>query len=662
MRFLLYPTILCLYLIRTPVQGQPTAPLKLPLVVEELRVRTPFLYQYADADRSHNLATVRRLPINRWQPVNSVNFGSRSNAGWMTFQLLSPTNKPVWLELDSHFIDSVQVWLVCQPGSPDETITTYRPTGFRSLAYDRDAPAQHPFFLKSLKLRPNVRYAVYVWGWVPPGDILKFEVKLWHPDPFRQHQQRLVAGWALFAGLVLMSVFITVISYAFHPQPIYLYYSGYVLCMSMYAWLNDGWGMFTPDALRWFDSTSRIMHWFGLGVLFLMLFTRSFLATPAKTGRWWLRLHPIWLAMALEGAVLMIDYGISVNHATLVTTGYRLSFAIQLLYGILWLSYIVDAAQRRFRPVWLYAASGLVWLFFYVTNVLIVDTGGLTEPFPDMLVFRLAILFEIGLIFIGWMYRQRLIRESAQQLRAQEQARQQQLFEAERQRQAEELKALRLQNELQHQREQLARDLHDGIGSQLTHIAGRLDILSVRATDERSQLVSLSHFTRDTNQALRDTVWILNRSDIPFPTFAQRLHAYLLRLWEDLAEPQLNWHAGKVPGTDSLLAGVAQGDLSETVPILSPLQVQCLLRITQEAVNNALKHAKATIIRVELTYESVGIWLRIVDDGQGIGTDCFHTGYGLTNMQKRTEEAGGQWTLTSNEAGTTVSVCLPVHT
>lgn len=643
-RFRVYPKLLYLLLIGSYSFGQDGSVLALPATIDQVVVRTPFLRQFADPQRPRSLSAIRQLPANRWQAVNSVNFGDWASPGWVTFALSSPIKRTVWLELESHFIDSVQVWLIQEPGTPGETIKTYQPTGFRSLANDGDAPTQHPFFLKSLHLLPHIRYAVYIRGWVPPGDTLKFEVRLWDRVAFFGYQQRLVAGWAVFVGLVLMSVFITIVSYTFHPQRIYLYYCGYVLCMSIYALLNDGWGLFLPDSLRWFDSNSRVVHWLSFGILFLMLFSRRFLAVNPRTG-WWLRLNPVWLTLLLETAIFIADYGLHHNRFDLLAAGFRMAFGVLTINALVWFSYVADAIRRRFRPVWLYVGSMLIWLFFYAMDTWVVNTGWLTEPFPDMLVFRLAILAEVGLLFIGWMYRQRLIRESAQRLTQQEQARRQELFESEQQRQAEELKALRLQTELQQQRERLARDLHDGIGSQLTHIAGRLDILSVRATDERPQLQRLSHFTRETNQALRDTVWILNRSEIQLSTFAGRLNTYLHQVWEDLDSPQLTWRTD-TPATD---------------PVLSPLVVQCLFRITQEAVNNALKYANATIIDVSLLFRDNTIQLTLIDNGTGFDMATAPTGYGLINMRKRTEELGGNWILTSSGSGTTIHVNININ-
>src|SRR5437868_4140044 len=83
---------------------------------------------------------------------------------------------------------------------------------------------------------------------------------------------------------------------------------------------------------------------------------------------------------------------------------------------------------------------------------------------------------------------------------------QQSVYEAEQKRQAEQIKALQLEKELQIHRERLGRDLHDGLGSQLTHLISRLDILAYLGNPEANQLVRLSEFAREMNQTLRETI------------------------------------------------------------------------------------------------------------------------------------------------------------
>jgi signal transduction histidine kinase len=92
---------------------------------------------------------------------------------------------------------------------------------------------------------------------------------------------------------------------------------------------------------------------------------------------------------------------------------------------------------------------------------------------------------------------------------------------------------------------------------------------------------------------------------------------------------------------------------------------QHLLRIAQEAVTNALKHAKARRIDVKLHRDPHKLHLRIVDDGRGFdqqGAFSSRGGhFGLIGMRERAERMGGELRLSSHPGeGTELEVTVPV--
>ncbi len=81
-----------------------------------------------------------------------------------------------------------------------------------------------------------------------------------------------------------------------------------------------------------------------------------------------------------------------------------------------------------------------------------------------------------------------------------------------------------------------------------------------------------------------------------------------------------------------------------------------LLRIGQEGVANAIRHAHASEIRMVLRYEDAGVILRIGDDGLGFDPNLAEENghYGLVNMRERAEAAGGHVRIESCVGGGTV--------
>jgi signal transduction histidine kinase len=192
-------------------------------------------------------------------------------------------------------------------------------------------------------------------------------------------------------------------------------------------------------------------------------------------------------------------------------------------------------------------------------------------------------------------------------------------------------------HQLQNQREQIARDLHDGIGSQLTHIISRLDIMAFSNKSMENQLAALRDFTSETVQQLRETIWVLNQPEITFGQLTERIKGLLSRISEDMDCPKI------------------QVNVCSDATILLPAPLtSSIFRIVQEAVNNALKYASATTIDVNINADKYTLSLQIIDNGKGFNIDEAKRGYGLQNIQKRTDELSGILDITSSTHGTSI--------
>ncbi len=196
---------------------------------------------------------------------------------------------------------------------------------------------------------------------------------------------------------------------------------------------------------------------------------------------------------------------------------------------------------------------------------------------------------------------------------------------------------------LHSQRIQIARDLHDGIGSQLTHIVSRLEVMAHHHTDMEKVLMGLRDFTRDTIQQLRETIWVLNQEEITYGQLTERIRGLISRLSDDYESTKIQL--------------AASGDKALEIP---PPAASSLFRIIQEGINNVLKYANASEAAICLTADDHSITLQISDNGCGFDISNIKTGYGLQNMQMRAEELSGQFHIHSSDKGTNLMVCLPV--
>ena len=91
---------------------------------------------------------------------------------------------------------------------------------------------------------------------------------------------------------------------------------------------------------------------------------------------------------------------------------------------------------------------------------------------------------------------------------------------------------------------------------------------------------------------------------------------------------------------------------------------QELLRIAQEAMSNALRHAKPTVVSVHLRCHPPNLVLEVVDNGSGIddAQAASREGFGFSNMRARAAQIGAQLEVrTAGGRGTTIAVRVPMN-
>ena len=101
--------------------------------------------------------------------------------------------------------------------------------------------------------------------------------------------------------------------------------------------------------------------------------------------------------------------------------------------------------------------------------------------------------------------------------------------------------------------------------------------------------------------------------------------------------------------------------IPDKMPVLSPDVEQCIYRIAQEAITNAINHACAKQLEVKLECLEGKVVLNVIDDGVGFDTGnvgCSNH-FGLSVMQERAQINGGKLNITSQPgAGTTIRLII----
>jgi signal transduction histidine kinase len=195
----------------------------------------------------------------------------------------------------------------------------------------------------------------------------------------------------------------------------------------------------------------------------------------------------------------------------------------------------------------------------------------------------------------------------------------------------------------------LARELHDEMGANLTAIG--LDIATVGDQLKASQPELAATLAR-ARKTLVETVHLKRRiieGLRPSLLDNMGLAAALRSYCEDF---------GRVTGLD------CEALVAEDVDQAGPMQAIALFRITQEALNNVAKYARAKHVIVHLAREGEALALEVSDDGIGIAPDAMRRpkSHGLLGMRERALLLGGSLQVGRgvNGIGTSVHACVPL--
>jgi signal transduction histidine kinase len=88
-----------------------------------------------------------------------------------------------------------------------------------------------------------------------------------------------------------------------------------------------------------------------------------------------------------------------------------------------------------------------------------------------------------------------------------------------------------------------------------------------------------------------------------------------------------------------------------------------VVRICQEAISNAVRHAKSTVITTSLLWNAPDLTLKVTDNGSGVSASRLEqtAGFGMANMRARAEKLGAKLRIeTSSGRGTSIIVTLPI--
>jgi ligand-binding sensor domain-containing protein/signal transduction histidine kinase len=200
------------------------------------------------------------------------------------------------------------------------------------------------------------------------------------------------------------------------------------------------------------------------------------------------------------------------------------------------------------------------------------------------------------------------------------------------------------------ERNRIAREIHDNLAQEMLGISVQLEVVArtmpASAELARTHLDRVRMLVRHGIAEARRYVWDLRSQALDKNDLPAALSDTARRLTAETAVQ-------------------AKVEVSGAFRPLSPLIEDNLLRIGQEAINNAVRHAQARNILVNLKFDAKRVQLSVRDDGHGFNYQESTNGeakhFGLVGMQERAVRIGGTLKIDSRaDEGTEVLVQVPI--
>jgi signal transduction histidine kinase len=194
----------------------------------------------------------------------------------------------------------------------------------------------------------------------------------------------------------------------------------------------------------------------------------------------------------------------------------------------------------------------------------------------------------------------------------------------------------------------ISQEIHDNIGQALTFVKLNLNgISSVQEEHDKEKLNTSITMISKSIRDLRDVAKSIN-SDYVSQIGLSKAIGHQLNILQK--------------------SGSFETQFQEYGSIISlkPQDELILFRVVQELLNNIVKHAEATVINLQITYEAEELKIQVSDNGKGFDMETVNqskklsSGLGLSNMRNRVLLIKGQFMVNSIPAeGTTITISVP---
>jgi len=432
----------------------------------------------------------------------------------------------------------------------------------------------------------------------------------------------------VLSGVLLMMILFMVTNYIINHKQEFLYNALYSLCMFLLIFLNSALSRTNTTFSKLYFS---YVDFFLLvtGTIFYITFTRKFLNTKND----YELLDKIFKYG--ERFVLMLLGIFTYLHFFTPTflPQYFLETIMKILILVIGIAFIYLAVKHKKRLFNYVAAGNAMLILFSVISLalLLLKVRPANIFYSSLFYYNTGIVFELVFFLMGLNYKNRS--EIISGIKEQEALK----LEAEKKEFETQLAIIKAQQE---ERNRISADMHDDLGAGMTTISLYSELAKSKLKDNPiPEIDKISSSANELLNKMNAIIWSMSSSNDSLNNMIGYIRSYAQEYFENTG----------------VTCRISIPDNLPNIEVIGEIRRNVFL-VVKEALNNILKHAKATEVSITLERVEDSLSLYIHDNGKGIDLDAIRQfGNGLKNMKKRMQDIDIDFRI-ENKHGTLITL------
>ncbi len=425
------------------------------------------------------------------------------------------------------------------------------------------------------------------------------------------------------SGILLLMIFYSLAVYAQNRQREFIYYAGYVFFTGIMIFLKS-YLNFWPSPFNLFFEEYLDFMIICIGVFCYLAFIRKFLNTGIREPFLEKLLRYAGMTLFIMLVVYSIIYFFTDKYVILnILENYVMKLQI-FLTGII----VIVYSFRKKDPLLNYLAAGNIALIFFSAISLCMMIfkwtfipGNRISVFNrSLLYYEIGLIAELALFLFGLAYKNK--KDIIEQVKEIE------LYKRENERKEFE-KQMTIMAVRQEERDRISADMHDDLGSGVTAIRLMSEIVKSKlGTAQFPEIDKISNSASELLSKMNAIIWTMKSSNDTLESLVAYLRAYATNYF-DSTPVDCRFEINDLE--DREMSGEKRRNIFLSI---------------KETLNNILKHAQATVVKISIATKEEKLLISIHDNGVGIDLkNVRRFGNGLNNIKKRMQQIDGDFVI-----------------